>query len=77
VGVGDLMSFLPLSVAFVAALVVAVAGLARLRGRRLRGIDRAADLTATSAARSVYPESLRGGGPVEPVPPSRTPTGEP
>jgi len=74
---GDLATFLPLFVAFLAALIVAVAGIARLRGRRLHGMDRAADLTATSAARSVYPESLRGGGPTEPVPPSRTPTGEP
>ncbi len=56
-----LLTFIGPAVAFLAGLMVIVAGVARLRGRRSR-FDRAAGTVASAAAMGVYPPSLRGGG---------------
>lgn len=55
----------------VAAAAVLVAGIQRLRGRRSRALDGVADVARAAFARSIYPPSLRGGGPDVPVPRSR------
>ncbi len=55
-------------VEFLAIIALAIAGFARLRGRRSR-LDRVADVTSSAMAMGVYPPSLRGGGPEVPPPP--------
>ena len=55
-------------VEFLAILAVAIAGVARWRRRRSR-LDHVASTVASAAAMSVYPPSLRGGGPDVPPPP--------
>ena len=55
----------------VAAIAVLIGGVRRLRGRRGGPIDRVGALTGSAVGRGIYPESLRGGGPIVPVPPSR------
>lgn len=52
---------------FVAILAVAIAGFARLRGRRSR-LDHVADISSAAISMAVYPPSLRGGGPKVPPP---------
>ena len=51
----------------VAAVVVMIAGIRRLSGRDRTPIDRVADVSSRAVARSIYPPSLRGGGPDVPV----------
>jgi hypothetical protein len=60
-------------VEFLAILAVAFAGIARWRRRRSR-LDRFASTVASAAALSVYPPSLRGGGPEVPARPDEDDT---
>lgn len=46
---------------FIAALLLIVAGVWRMTGRRSR-LDRVAAITASAASMAVFPPSLRGGG---------------
>jgi hypothetical protein len=73
--VDSVLVFLLQFAMFLVAIVVAVAGLASLHGRRARGIDHIADVAAASAARSVYPESLRGSSGADPLPSADRPRG--
>jgi ribosomal protein L4 len=59
-------------VEFLAILAVAFAGIARWRRRRSR-LDRVGSTVASAAAMSVYPPSLRGGGPEVPPRPDEEP----
>ena len=62
------LGFLGQAGMFAVAVFVALAGMARIRGRRSR-FDRTAAGLSSAAVLGVYPPSLRGGGPEVPPPP--------
>ena len=63
-----MVALLP-SFTFVAAVLVLLAGVRRMLGRRSSRLDRVAGSMAAAASMATYPPSLRGGGPEVPLPP--------
>lgn len=71
-----LMTLAFASIMPIGALIVMIAGISRLRGRRSR-FDRAASIAGPAVAVRVFPPSLRGGGLDIPPPAEEQPAGDP